>query len=142
MLILACRLLCSIVHKHAAPAAAAGVRILVSAPAGEEDTFEWNEEELEEGPEQLAVLDADTEVDGMPAWTPLFSSSNDQLKNQVRTAAVFSWVLQHCDLKPMQVHWLLQRSRLLGAPLHWKPRHALVTLGRCPVSRIALTRTM
>lgn len=46
--------------------------------------FEWTEEELEEGPEQLAVLEADTEVDEGPAWTSLFSSSNDQLKNQVR----------------------------------------------------------
>jgi hypothetical protein len=52
--------------------------------SGEEDTFEWTEEEMEEGPEQLAVLEADTEVDSGPAWSPLFSSSNDQLKNQVR----------------------------------------------------------
>jgi hypothetical protein len=58
------------------------------AHAGEEDTFEWTEEEMEEGPEQLAVLEADTEVDGGPAWTPLFSSSNDQVKNQVRVRTV------------------------------------------------------
>lgn len=53
------------------------------APEGEEDTFEWTEEEMEEGPEQLAVLEADTEVDGGPAWSAVFSSSNDQVKNQV-----------------------------------------------------------
>jgi hypothetical protein len=58
--------------------------LCVSLGSGEEDTFEWTEEEMEEGPEQLAVLEADTEVDAGPAWSPLFSSSNDQLKNQVR----------------------------------------------------------
>lgn len=58
--------------------------LILFVPAGEEDTFEWTEEELEEGPEQLAVLETDTEVDGGPAWSPLFSSSNDQLKSQVR----------------------------------------------------------
>lgn len=58
--------------------------LLCAVVSGEEDTFEWTEEEMEEGPEQLAVLEADTEVDAGPAWSPLFSSSNDQLKNQVR----------------------------------------------------------
>jgi len=57
------------------------------APEGEEDTFEWTEEEMEEGPEQLAVLEADTEVDGGPAWSAVFSSSNDQVKNQVRATS-------------------------------------------------------
>lgn len=57
------------------------------APEGEEDTFEWTEEEMEEGPEQLAVLEADTEVDGGPAWSAVFSSSNDQVKTQVRLAS-------------------------------------------------------
>jgi hypothetical protein len=54
------------------------------APEGEEDSFEWTEEEQEEGPEQLAVLEGDEEVAGGAAWSPLFSSSNEHVKNQVR----------------------------------------------------------
>lgn len=56
------------------------------APEGEEDTFEWTEEEIEEGPEQLAALEGDEEVAGGAAWSPLFSSSNEHVKNQVCTA--------------------------------------------------------
>lgn len=67
------------------------------APEGEEDTLEWAEEELEEGPEQLAVLEADTEVDGGPAWSPLFSSSNDQVKNQVKEASCYAKLFIQCD---------------------------------------------
>lgn len=55
--------------------------------AGEEDTFEYTEEEQEEGPEQLAVLEADEEVMGGSAWSPLFSSSNEHVKNQVGVGA-------------------------------------------------------
>jgi hypothetical protein len=81
--------------------------------AGEEDTFEWTEEEMEEGPEQLAVLEADTEVDGGPAWTPFFSSSNDQVKNQVRLGSRVmgscgsTLVVGHADflLVQRQSHW-------------------------------------
>lgn len=54
------------------------------APEGEEDTFPWTEEELEEGPPQLAALDEDADVDGGAAWTPLFSSVNEHVKNQAR----------------------------------------------------------
>lgn len=53
------------------------------APEGEEDSFEWTEEEQEEGPEQLAALEGDEEVGGGAAWSPLFSSSNEHVKNQV-----------------------------------------------------------
>lgn len=63
-----------------APKALVGI---VLGGAGEEDTFEFTEEEQEEGPEQLAVLEADEEVGGGPAWSPLFSSSNEHVKNQV-----------------------------------------------------------
>lgn len=52
-------------------------------PEGEEDTFEFTEEELEEGPEQLSSLEADTEVAGGTAWSPLFSSSAEHVKHQV-----------------------------------------------------------
>jgi hypothetical protein len=58
------------------------------APEGEEDSFEWTEEEQEEGPEQLAVLEGDEEVGGGAAWSPLFSSSNGHVKNQVREVVV------------------------------------------------------
>ncbi|KAF8066356.1 RSP4 [Scenedesmus sp. PABB004] len=57
------------------------------APEGEEDSFEYTEEELEEGPEQLAALEGDDEVGGGPAWSPLFSSSDAHVKNQARTRA-------------------------------------------------------
>ena len=51
---------------------------------GEEDTFEPTEEEQEEGPEALASLESDTAVDNDLAWSPLYSSSNENVKNQVR----------------------------------------------------------
>lgn len=71
---------------HAAAPAIPAVPAAAAVSTGEEDTFEWTEEEQEEGPEQLSVLEADTDVDGAAAWTPLFSSSNDQVKNQVCVA--------------------------------------------------------
>jgi hypothetical protein len=52
-------------------------------PEGEEDTFEFTEEEQEEGPEVLASLEGDGEVAGGAAWSPLFSSSAEQAKYQV-----------------------------------------------------------
>ena len=52
-------------------------------PEGEEDTFEFTEEEQEEGPEVLATLEGDGEVAGGAAWSPLFSSSAEQAKYQV-----------------------------------------------------------
>jgi hypothetical protein len=68
------------------------------APEGEEDSFEWTEEEQEEGPEQLAVLEGDEEVGGGAAWSPLFSSSNEHVKNQVGACgwvAVFGVMVSH-----------------------------------------------
>jgi hypothetical protein len=52
-------------------------------PEGEEDTFEWTDEEAEEGPEPLAPADGDADVVGGVAWSPLFSSTGEQVKHQV-----------------------------------------------------------
>ena len=52
-------------------------------PEGEEDGFELTEEEQEEGPDSLATLDNDAEVNGGSAWSPLYSSSNENIKYQV-----------------------------------------------------------
>ena len=52
------------------------------APEGEEAP-EPTEEESEQGPEPLSTLEKDTEVEGGEAWTPLFSSTNSGVKNQV-----------------------------------------------------------
>ncbi len=48
-----------------------------------EEALEPTEEESEQGPEPLSTLDKDAEVQGSEAWTPLFSSSNSGVKNQV-----------------------------------------------------------
>jgi hypothetical protein len=57
------------------------------APEGEE-AAEPTEEESEQGPEPLSTLDKDTEVEGGDAWTPLFSSTNSGVKNQVSFCTV------------------------------------------------------
>ena len=48
-----------------------------------EEAGEPSEEESEQGPEPLSTLDKDAEVDGIEAWTPIFSSTNSGVKNQV-----------------------------------------------------------
>lgn len=48
-----------------------------------EEAPEPTEEESEQGPEPLSTLDKDTEVEGAEAWTPVFSSTNSGVKNQV-----------------------------------------------------------
>lgn len=48
-----------------------------------EEAPEPTEEESEQGPEPLSTLDKDAEVEGGEAWTPLFSSTNSGVKNQV-----------------------------------------------------------
>eukprot|EP00877_Chromochloris_zofingiensis_P003995 jgi/Chrzof1/13597/Cz08g03200.t1 len=65
-------------------------------PEGEEDTFEFTEEELEEGPEQLSSLEADTEVAGGTAWSPLFSSSAEHVKHQVAGLRSNLWPGAYC----------------------------------------------
>lgn len=54
-----------------------------------EEAPEPTEEESEQGPEPLSTLDKDAEVEGGEAWTPLFSSTNSGVKNQVRFLACF-----------------------------------------------------
>lgn len=51
-------------------------------PEGEEAP-EPTEEESEQAPEPLSTLEKDTEVEGAEAWTPVFSSTNSGVKNQV-----------------------------------------------------------
>ena len=48
-----------------------------------EEAPEPTEEESEQGPEPLSTLDKDSEVEGGEAWTPVFSSTNSGVKNQV-----------------------------------------------------------
>lgn len=55
-----------------------------------EEAPEPTEEEAEQGPEPLSTLDKDTEVQGGEAWTPLFSSTNSGVKNQVDPSACCS----------------------------------------------------
>ena len=54
-------------------------------PEDEEEEFELTEEEQEEGPEALGALEEDTPLaDGeTPAWSPLISSSSENVKFQV-----------------------------------------------------------
>ncbi|DBA92418.1 hypothetical protein WJX77_007770 [Trebouxia sp. C0004] len=59
-------------------------------PEGEEAP-EPTEEESEQGPEPLSTLDKDTEVEGGEAWTPLFSSTNSGVKNQVAGVRSNMW---------------------------------------------------
>ena len=47
-----------------------------------EEAAEPSEEESEQGPEPLSTLDKDAEVEGIEAWTPIFSSTNSGVKNQ------------------------------------------------------------
>ncbi|KAF5843246.1 radial spokehead-like protein [Dunaliella salina] len=50
----------------------------------DDENFEFTEEEQEEGPEPLTSVEDDTPIaDGSPAWTPLYSSSNEGVKYQV-----------------------------------------------------------
>jgi len=65
-------------------------------PEGEEDTFEWTEEELEEGPELLTAAEEDAEVLGGAAWTPLFSSVAEHVKYQVAGLRSNQWPGAFC----------------------------------------------
>lgn len=65
-----------------------------------EEAPEPTEEEAEQGPEPLSTLDKDAEVEGGEAWTPLFSSTNSGVKNQVDHPACYSTqTSRHPDLK-------------------------------------------
>ena len=57
-------------------------------PEEGQDAPEPTEEEAEQGPEPLSTVEKDVEVGGAEAWTPLFSSSNSSVKNQVSRAAL------------------------------------------------------
>ena len=57
-------------------------------PEEGQDAPEPTEEEAEQGPEPLSTVEKDVEVGGAEAWTPLFSSSNSSVKNQVKGASV------------------------------------------------------
>ena len=70
-------------------------------PEGEEDTFEPTEEEQEEGPEPLAVVESDNPVGGKEgvAWTPLVSNSSENVKNQVGGLRSNLWPGAFCASK-------------------------------------------
>ena len=67
-------------------------------PEEGQDAPEPTEEEAEQGPEPLSTVEKDVEVGGAEAWTPLFSSSNSSVKNQVN-GACGRWV-------PSCSHWI------------------------------------
>ncbi|WIA22916.1 hypothetical protein OEZ86_009852 [Tetradesmus obliquus] len=97
------------------------------APEGEEDSFEWTEEEQEKGPEQLAALEGDEEVGGGAAWSPLFSSSNEHVKNQVAGLRSNLWPGAACAC---------QGSRFTNIYVGWGVKNApFVPLPPPPVSR-------
>ncbi|CAD7696505.1 unnamed protein product [Ostreobium quekettii] len=60
-------------------------------PEGEEEEFVPTEEEQEQGPEPLATLENDAEVNAGPAWTPLYSSHNENVKYQVACVRSNLW---------------------------------------------------
>ena len=62
--------------------------VFAKEPEEGQDAPEPTEEEAEQGPEPLSTVEKDVEVGGAEAWTPLFSSSNSSVKNQVNGAAV------------------------------------------------------
>lgn len=57
--------------------------VFAKEPEEGQDAPEPTEEEAEQGPEPLSTVEKDVEVGGAEAWTPLFSSSNSSVKNQV-----------------------------------------------------------
>eukprot|EP00775_Hariotina_reticulata_P011489 gene11489-11632_t len=96
-------------------------------PEGEEDTFELTEEEQEEVPEQLTLLETDTEVNGGAAWTPLYSSSNEHTKHQVAGLRSNLWPGAVCAC---------QGSRFTNVYVGWGIKNALyVPLPPPPVSK-------
>ena len=68
------------------PLSAGRCVVFAKEPEEGQDAPEPTEEEAEQGPEPLSTVEKDVEVGGAEAWTPLFSSSNSSVKNQV------SWV--------------------------------------------------
>jgi len=68
-------------------------RTKVFKPEAEEgaEEKEPTEEEAEEDPGALAALEADAEVEGGPAWAPLFSSSSEQVKHQAGGMRSLRW---------------------------------------------------
>jgi len=77
------------------------------APEGEEAP-EPTEEESEQGPEPLSTLDKDTE-EGGEAWTPLFSSTNSGVKNQVYLCTVR--LISRCQMELYSLPTLRFKTR-------------------------------
>ena len=91
-------------------------------PEGEEAP-EPTEEEAEQGPEPLSTLDKDAEVEGAEAWTPLLSSTNSGVKNQVSTTlsawhapSAYSGSHQHHD--GTQLCWGLNHEECSSSGAH------------------------
>ena len=66
------------------PLSAGRCVVFAKEPEEGQDAPEPTEEEAEQGPEPLSTVEKDVEVGGAEAWTPLFSSSNSSVKNQVK----------------------------------------------------------
>lgn len=87
----------------------------------DEDAFEYTEEELEEGPEMLVTLDADTPVADDVAWSPLYSSSNENVKNQVAGVRSNLWpgavcAAQGTQFASMYIGWGIKNAPFLPMP--------------------------
>ena len=96
-------------------------------PEGEEDTFEWTEEEAEEGPEPLASAESDAEVLGGAAWTPLFSAAGEHVKYQVAGLRSNQWPGAVCAC---------QGSRFSNVYVGWGAKNAaFVPLPPPPVAK-------
>lgn len=76
-------------------------------PAEGEEAPEPTEEEAEQGPEPLSTLDKDAEVEAGEAWTPLFSSTNSGVKNQVAHPG-------YCPARPRLSHAVLHIWQAVG----------------------------
>lgn len=87
----------------------------------DEDSFEYTEEELEEGPELLATLETDTPVSEDVAWTPLYSSSNENVKNQVAGVRSNLWpgafvACQNGQFASLYVGWGVKNAPFVPMP--------------------------
>ncbi|KAL3148750.1 hypothetical protein ABBQ38_014161 [Trebouxia sp. C0009 RCD-2024] len=86
-----------------------------------EEAPEPTEEESEQGPEPLSTLDKDAEVEGGEAWTPLFSSTNSGVKNQVAGVRSNLWqgaaaVASGAAFTNVYVGWGVKTERFLPLP--------------------------
>ncbi|KAL3137432.1 hypothetical protein ABBQ32_006953 [Trebouxia sp. C0010 RCD-2024] len=95
--------------------------VFMKEAAEGEEAPEPTEEESEQGPEPLSTLDKDAEVEGGEAWTPLFSSTNSGVKNQVAGVRSNLWqgaaaVASGAAFTNVYVGWGVKTERFLPLP--------------------------